>query len=406
MYSEEWKGKVAIDKNGRSPNASYAPLIKIIHQIPRARIFDPSISSLQLYPTTERRRGKNAPRPMNSFMILTLVVRRVASSSNVELGDGKACTKIAQLIRWGCSKRDWGIFLKLQKEFKNIHTQMFPHYDYRPKSSITSIETNFHVLSSENYGEMTLTQKKKGKTNHHHHHHHHHQQQQQQHRNSPYSLPVVQPIQQSIPTSPPYSPISPSMPEYVHPVPSNLETLDLYQLLFQSNIPEEIFRAIADQFQLIPSSVVYQPTPPSPSPSVYQPTSSSSSFPSPPSSVVYQPTSSSSSFPSPPSSVVYQPTSSSPPPSSSVVYQPTSSSSSFPSPPSPSVVYQSTSSSPSSFPSPPVYQHTSSSPSSSFPSPPVYQHTSPSPSSSFPSPPVYQHTSPPYSSFYQFNNIN
>ncbi|CAG8485743.1 11202_t:CDS:2 [Diversispora eburnea] len=250
MYSKEWEGKVAIDKKGRSPDASHDSLIKIIHQIPRSRIFDPSISAFELYPKV-RRRGKNPPRPMNSFMILTLVIRKI-SSFYVELGDGKACTRIAQMIRWGAERKDWDIFLNLQKEFKTIHAAMFPEYDYRPKGSIPSQETNFHVLSSENYGEMVLTQKKKSKTN--------HQHQRQQHRNSPYTLPVVQ----SIPASPQYSPIPPSpMPEYRLPNPSNLEIsqngFDWNQFIIPSdnitNISEEMFREIILSDQIFNPSV-------------------------------------------------------------------------------------------------------------------------------------------------------
>ncbi|RHZ79960.1 hypothetical protein Glove_139g360 [Diversispora epigaea] len=78
-----------------------------------------TINAFELYLTNERRRRRNVPRPMNSFMILTLIVR----NSYLEWRD---------ITNWAVGEVEIReIFLKLQKDIKIIHTQ----YDYRPMSS-------------------------------------------------------------------------------------------------------------------------------------------------------------------------------------------------------------------------------------------------------------------------------
>ncbi|CAG8670192.1 14960_t:CDS:1 [Acaulospora morrowiae] len=161
MYRAQWEGKLAINKHGDQPTEGYLPLVEIIYRLPHSLIFNPYTKAQHIYP---RRRTKHDPRPMNSFMILTRVVRIVASDPrrNIDLGDGQSCTRICQLIRWGANKREWQIFLNLQEEFKKIHSFFFPKYDYRPKKNITTQNTNdFIIMNSDNYDEFTQSQQRK-----------------------------------------------------------------------------------------------------------------------------------------------------------------------------------------------------------------------------------------------------
>ncbi|CAG8442279.1 2863_t:CDS:2 [Scutellospora calospora] len=159
MYKAQWKTKLAKNKHGDSPTDEYLPFIEIIYRLPRTEIFNPNQSAKKIYPNQSKRRTKGDPRPINSFMILTLVVRKVAETETVDLGDGRSCIRICQLMRWGATKDEWEIFLKLQKDFKKIHSTYFPLYDYRKKPPVSDT-SEFVIVNSDNY-EVLVSQSRK-----------------------------------------------------------------------------------------------------------------------------------------------------------------------------------------------------------------------------------------------------
>ncbi|KAF0464787.1 sel1 repeat-containing protein: PROVISIONAL [Gigaspora margarita] len=141
MYRAHWERKLAKNKNGDPPNDDeHLPLIEKIYRLPRTQIFNPHQNASQIYPhpLPKKRSTSGDPRPFNSFMILTLVVRNVAESLGVDLEDGRTAIRICQLIRWGASKDEWKIFLNLQKEFRKIHQRLYPSYDYCKKSPVSN----------------------------------------------------------------------------------------------------------------------------------------------------------------------------------------------------------------------------------------------------------------------------
>ncbi|CAG8453270.1 10404_t:CDS:1 [Dentiscutata erythropus] len=163
MYKAQWREKLAKNKNGDPPNDEHFSLIEIIYRLPRTEIFNPCQDARKIYPHQNKRRSKGDPRPMNSFMILTLVVRKVADSLNVDLGDGRSCIRICQLMRWGASKDEWGIYLSLQKEFRKIHSRFYPTYDYRKKPQVADTK-EFVVVNSDDYkAEYFLTESRNNK---------------------------------------------------------------------------------------------------------------------------------------------------------------------------------------------------------------------------------------------------
>ncbi|RIB07923.1 hypothetical protein C2G38_2213031 [Gigaspora rosea] len=163
MYKVQWRQKLAKNKNGDPPNDEHFPLIEIIYKLPRTEIFNPCQDTRKLYPHQNKRRSKGDPRPMNSFMILTLVVRKVAEARNVDLGDGRSCIRICQLMRWGASKDEWGIYLTLQKEFRKIHSRLFPTYDYRKKPQVADTK-EFVVVNSDDFkAEILLSESRNRK---------------------------------------------------------------------------------------------------------------------------------------------------------------------------------------------------------------------------------------------------
>ncbi|CAG8840977.1 10065_t:CDS:1, partial [Gigaspora margarita] len=163
MFKVQWRQKLAKNKNGDPPNDEHFPLIEIIYKLPRTEIFNPCQDTRKLYPHQNKRRSKGDPRPMNSFMILTLVVRRVAEIRNVDLGDGRSCIRICQLMRWGASKDEWGIYLTLQKEFRKIHSRLFPAYDYRKKPQVADTK-EFVVVNSDDFkAEILLSESRNRK---------------------------------------------------------------------------------------------------------------------------------------------------------------------------------------------------------------------------------------------------
>ncbi|CAG8811573.1 8642_t:CDS:1, partial [Racocetra fulgida] len=158
----QWNQKLAKNKNGDPPLEEHFPFIEIIFKLPRSEIFTPHHDANLIYPHPNKRRSKGDPRPMNSFMILTLVVRKVAETYNVDLGDGRSCIRICQLMRWGASKCDWMIYLKLQKEFKIIHSHYYPLYDYRKKSQVSD-NKEFVIVKSDDYKEEALLSESRNK---------------------------------------------------------------------------------------------------------------------------------------------------------------------------------------------------------------------------------------------------
>ncbi|CAG8731371.1 1979_t:CDS:2 [Gigaspora margarita] len=134
MYKFQWERKLAKNKNGDPPNDEHLPLIEKIYRLPRTQIFNPHQNVNEIYPLPlpllKKRLKSSDPRPQNSFVILTTVVKKVAKSRGVDLEDEISAIRICQLIRWGASNDEWKIFLNLQKEFRKIHQRFYPSYDY------------------------------------------------------------------------------------------------------------------------------------------------------------------------------------------------------------------------------------------------------------------------------------
>ncbi|CAB4416384.1 unnamed protein product [Rhizophagus irregularis] len=135
-------------------------LFRIINQFECNEIYNPNINEREIfehiYKQTSHEGGITTKRQPNPFMIFRVALGITASRKGIELGDGTSHSKTAGLMWRGAIQHEKKNFETLCSKFRDLHKEMFPGYEYRPKArnpvsgTFVDINNNFGTRIDSN----------------------------------------------------------------------------------------------------------------------------------------------------------------------------------------------------------------------------------------------------------------